>query len=660
MDNYIPASIQTSEQLKHYKHAEAQRRYRERPVKRRANGCNSYDPEHPARRKLRQRPPRSVMPVTPTIVNRRPSSSLHSTCSLIFSSTLEYAQKPPDRKFIAKFGADAFFNYYVPQHKLRGADFLPGLAREYAQQLNQGLGERDGVKEEAERVLMMSSPEWDQSRAQSQPLSDPNLVLCLIQMACPMPFFPNSTNYVGTGEHDKNPRKYWYLVLNQGVFTKKTDADTAAAGSAKVYIFFTRNDARNKWAKNCIRRHAHDGDAVLDAEGDGASASSEDDSAPPPLALLRARPPAGTAARRTPLRMAPKATPPPKRKSSRKEFVLPLYRDDTPPLEMEVDPAPIVERTPIATPVKTRETPPVALSSSVSSVSSLSPTSSEGASASALRAAPPALRFPRRAPASTPANGASAPLPRAAARACTPGGSASAAPRSQAQPAGSRLPFSVQRDEAQALQRRAMEEMADTDTVQVVDYQDAVRGKRRSRVVGAKRSADEEAARVNARATAKKRRETRVKNLQGLVADLDKWQEESEERAQELSETYGMKLKEVRAISALMAQLNEDRDVGHRYLMTDIKRMVKEDPSMLDGFTKEEEEEMVAGIREKRETKHRGARANNLAASADAKRTVERLMEEITGLAERSGMIGFAMFTRGHVHDSSIPVTIES
>jgi hypothetical protein len=259
-----------------------------------------------------------------------------------------------------------------------------------------------------------------------------------------------------------------FLLLKQA---SRTDADTAAAGSAKVYIFFTHNDARNKWAKNCIRRHAHDGDAVLDAECDDVSASSEDDSAPsvrsisptpgrqtPARAPARHTParqtPAGAAACRTPLR----TPPPPKHESSRisvppgrapsrtpvkKEFVLPLYRDDTPPLEMEVDPAPIVERTPIATPMKTRETPPVALSSSVSSVSSLSPTSSEGASASAPRAAPPALRFPRRAPTPTPANGASAPLPRAAVRACTPGpgGSASAAPRSQAQPAGSRLPF---------------------------------------------------------------------------------------------------------------------------------------------------------------------------------------------------------------------------
>ncbi|KAJ7799718.1 hypothetical protein B0H14DRAFT_2616844 [Mycena olivaceomarginata] len=381
------------------------------------------------------------------------------------------------RKFIAKFGADAFFNYYVPQHKLRLLVNMPSNS-------TGTWGARTVVKEEAERVLMMSSPEWDQSRAQSQPLSDPNLVLCLIQMACPMPFFPNSTNYVGTGEHDKNPRKYWYLVLNQGVFTKKY----GGSGFCQGLYFFTRNDARNKWAKNCIRRHAHDGDAVLDAEGDGASASSEDDSAPSvrsisptpgrqtPARAPARQTPAGTAARRTPLRTAPKATPPPKRESSRvsvppgrapsrtpvkKEFVLPLYRDDTPPLEMEVDPAPIVERPPLPHP----------------SVSSGPPSRRRPRKA---RPRPPRVRRLQHcaspaAPLPTPANGASAPLPRAAARACTPGGSASAAPRSQAQPAGSRLPFLYNETRRKLYKdaKKAMEEMADTDTVQVVDYQDA-------------------------------------------------------------------------------------------------------------------------------------------------------------------------------------------
>ncbi|KAJ7874663.1 hypothetical protein B0H14DRAFT_3437478 [Mycena olivaceomarginata] len=186
--------------------------------------------------------------------------------------------------------------------------------------------------------------------------------------------------------------------------------------------------------------------------------------------------------------------------------------------------------------------------------------------------------------------------------------------------------------------------------------------KRRSRVVGAKRTADEEAARVNARATAKKRRETRLKNMEGLAADLDTLHQESEERAQELAAKYdqaqGQPLQ--REDSVLMARLNKDRDIGCRYTMPDIKQMVKDDPSMLEGFSKEEEGSMVNNIQEKRDKKHHGARANNLAASADAKRTVERLMEEITGLAERSGMIWFAMFTRGHIHDTSIPVTLES
>jgi hypothetical protein len=61
--------------------------------------------------------------------------------------------------------------------------------------------------------------------------------------------------------------------------------------------------------------------------------------------------------------------------------------------------------------------------------------------------------------------------------------------------------------------------------------------------------------------------------------------------------------------------------------MPDIKQMVKEDPLMLEGFSKEEEGSMLNDIRDKHNRKHHGARANNLAASADAKCTVERLME---------------------------------
>jgi hypothetical protein len=39
--------------------------------------------------------------------------------------------------------------------------------------------------------------------------------------ACDMPFFPNAGNFAGFQEHNKNTRKFWFLVLSDGLFTKK-------------------------------------------------------------------------------------------------------------------------------------------------------------------------------------------------------------------------------------------------------------------------------------------------------------------------------------------------------------------------------------------------------------------------------------------------------
>ncbi|KAJ7742392.1 hypothetical protein B0H14DRAFT_3515117 [Mycena olivaceomarginata] len=353
--------------------------------------------------------------------------------------------------------------------------------------------------------------------------------------ACDMPFFPNAGNFAGFQEHDKNPRKFWFLVLSDGLFTKKTDAD-AVVGSSKVYIFFTRKEARDKWDKNCLRRHAHNGDGrvVPDSEAedsDGASLSSDEDSSSKRSASStagRPTPVRNTAARRTASQKsyssAPKATPPPKHESPcvsaplrfgsprpksrapvKKEFVLPLFREDTPPLEMEVDTAPVHEPTPRTK--ASSKNPSLASGSSVSSVSSISATSSEGvahphpfrdlaASVSAPRAAPSPSRLPNRVPAAAaakspsrplsrvpaavPETGASVPFPPAA-RAPTPGSSASAGPRARAGASNSgasnsRAPY-LYNERSRKLYKdvqRAMEEMADTNTVQVVDYKDAV------------------------------------------------------------------------------------------------------------------------------------------------------------------------------------------
>ncbi|KAJ7078406.1 hypothetical protein B0H15DRAFT_954537 [Mycena belliarum] len=185
---------------------------------------------------------------------------------------------------------------------------------------------------------------------------------------------------------------------------------------------------------------------------------------------------------------------------------------------------------------------------------------------------------------------------------------------------------------------------------------------------------------LNVRATARKRKDTAVNKMQGFTADLNAWEVECEERAHLLSKKYGMKIKEVwrrmlssssfkqqRAptlyngkIGRLVTRMNEGRAVGDCYTMLDVKRMVSKKPSLLDSFTEEEEAEILEEMLEKRKLKKGGVRANNLAAAADAKRTVDRLAEEMTALAERTGMISFTMFSRGHIHDTTVPMTIQS
>ncbi|KAJ7708494.1 hypothetical protein B0H14DRAFT_2646629 [Mycena olivaceomarginata] len=456
MDNYIPASIQTSEQLKHYKHAEAQRRYRERseppsriilksqsapgtlkrPVKRRANGCNSYDPEHPARRKLKA-----------------------EAAEKRYARDADYRESMRKRKFIAKFGRTPSLITMFPS-----TSFVePISSQDFASWNMPSNSTRDLG---SATVLMMSSPEWDQSRAQSQPLSDPNL-----------------HQLWGTGEHDKNPRKYWYLVLNQGVFTKKY----GGSGFSPRSIFFSRvTTLGTSGQRTAFGVTLTTATRSLDAEGDGASASSEDDSAPscarshqplgarPPARAPARQTPAGTACAPHPFANGAQGHPSPKaRVVARFRAARPgseshpcqegvcaaALQGRHPTLRNGGRPCPIVERTPIATPVKTRETPP-----------------------GFARPRPPAcgassIALPPR-PCSTPANGASAPLPRAAAL-CLPrlGAQHLQRPVPRLSPRAHGWPFLYNETRRKLYKdaKKAMEEMADTDTVQVVDYQDAVR-----------------------------------------------------------------------------------------------------------------------------------------------------------------------------------------
>ncbi|KAJ6517562.1 hypothetical protein DFH09DRAFT_1332361 [Mycena vulgaris] len=75
-------------------------------------------------------------------------------------------------------------------------------------------------------------------------------------MPCELPFFPNANNYVDDGEHDKNSRKYWYLVLREGLFTLKSDADALSAPD-DILILFTKAQAQRLWDMHCHKHHKH-------------------------------------------------------------------------------------------------------------------------------------------------------------------------------------------------------------------------------------------------------------------------------------------------------------------------------------------------------------------------------------------------------------------
>ncbi|KAF8181113.1 hypothetical protein K438DRAFT_1976213 [Mycena galopus ATCC 62051] len=67
-------------------------------------------------------------------------------------------------------------------------------------------------------------------------------------------YFP--LNYTSDADHDSNTRKFWFVVFGKGLYTKKTDADAAAAKDDGVHIFNTRAQAARAWARHCRRRHS--------------------------------------------------------------------------------------------------------------------------------------------------------------------------------------------------------------------------------------------------------------------------------------------------------------------------------------------------------------------------------------------------------------------
>ncbi|KAJ7027111.1 hypothetical protein C8F04DRAFT_1267402 [Mycena alexandri] len=99
--------------------------------------------------------------------------------------------------------------------------------------------------------------------------------------------------------------------------------------------------------------------------------------------------------------------------------------------------------------------------------------------------------------------------------------------------------------------------------------------------------------------------------------------------------------------------------VGRPIKLKEARRRVRLDPEWED-MDEEAEQALRDELMQHHELKKHGARATPTACMVDARFTTESIAQEMTALAERTGMIGFGFFTRTHIHDKTVPVEIES
>ncbi|KAJ7094073.1 hypothetical protein B0H15DRAFT_799083 [Mycena belliarum] len=81
------------------------------------------------------------------------------------------------------------------------------------------------------------------------------------------------------------------------------------------------------------------------------------------------------------------------------------------------------------------------------------------------------------------------------------------------------------------------------------------------------------------------------------------------------------------------------------------------DPELLDD---NEKKRLIDQLIEHRATKKRGMRATNRAAAMDGTQTAQKIGDAMLDLFERTGIRGFAMFSRGNPDDAALPVCLDS
>jgi hypothetical protein len=156
------------------------------------------------------------------------------------------------RKFVAEFGETAFHEYYLAHQRLLAVDHLPAISQQYRKDVANAQKEkgRDAKKKEGKKRVKIQNFQGTYDRllecytvflvysyrnlretnpASVCPDSATNqsvtpllsFTTTTIAMICQLAFYPDRRNYTTDSEHDGNPRKWWFLIMNAGLFTKK-------------------------------------------------------------------------------------------------------------------------------------------------------------------------------------------------------------------------------------------------------------------------------------------------------------------------------------------------------------------------------------------------------------------------------------------------------
>ncbi|KAJ7786849.1 hypothetical protein B0H14DRAFT_3893460 [Mycena olivaceomarginata] len=178
------------------------------------------------------------------------------------------------------------------------------------------------------------------------------------------------------------------------------------------------------------------------------------------------------------------------------------------------------------------------------------------------------------------------------------------------------------------------------------------------------------------RATAKMKRAVNKEKSKNLQVDIDSINAARNKLAEETAAKHGVKVELVlRRFMALGSSQRERkanlfnakthdackkaRQEGEPIDWAERKRRARENPEY-QNLTKDQKQVLLAQLNTYRDTMTKGTRATNSAAAADARCTIKLITEEMEALAQRTGTVGFAMFSRGHIHHKTLPTECQS